>query len=70
MRVNRAVNSVSRLHRDVTRRQFPDYADKISAITNGVHLLTWASERRTEVFDRCEDFFPGGLTRSVLHQQI
>ncbi len=55
MRVNRAVNSVSRLHRDVTRRQFPANADKISAITNGVHLPTWASERRTKVFDRCSD---------------
>ena len=53
MHVNRAVNSVSRLHRDVTRRQFPDYADKIRAITNGVHLPTWASERRSKVFDGC-----------------
>lgn len=53
MRVNRAVNSVSRLHRDVTRRQFPDVADKISAITNGVHLPTWASANRTVLFDSC-----------------
>lgn len=51
MRVNRAVNSVSRLHRDVTRRQFPRFADKINAITNGVHLTTWASENRCRVFD-------------------
>lgn len=51
MRVNRAVNSVSRLHRDVTRRQFPAFADKINAITNGVHLITWASENRCRVFD-------------------
>ncbi|MHB8808462.1 MAG: alpha-glucan family phosphorylase [Desulfobulbaceae bacterium] len=53
MRVNRAVNSVSRLHRDVTRRQFPDVADRISAITNGVHLPTWASANRTILFDSC-----------------
>ena len=51
MRVNRAVNSVSRLHRDVTRRQFPAFADKITAITNGVHHLTWISEARARVFD-------------------
>jgi starch phosphorylase len=51
MRVNRTVNSVSRLHRDVTRRQFPRFADKINAITNGVHLTTWASKKRCKVFD-------------------
>jgi len=51
MRVNRAVNSVSRLHRDVTRKQFPEFADKIMAITNGVHHLTWISENRARVFD-------------------
>jgi starch phosphorylase len=55
MLMNRAVNSVSRLHRDVTRRQFPQFADKIRAITNGVHLTTWASENRTKVFDACEE---------------
>jgi starch phosphorylase len=54
MRVNRAINSVSRLHRDVTRKQFPDVADKIKAITNGVHHLTWISEARAEVFDSTE----------------
>ena len=51
MRVNRAVNSVSRLHRDVTRQQFPDFADKITAITNGVHHLTWISKTRARLFD-------------------
>ena len=51
MRVNRAVNSVSRLHRDVTRRQFPRFADKITAVTNGVHHLTWISENRARSFD-------------------
>ncbi len=52
MKVNRATNSVSRLHRDVTRHQFPEYAEKITAITNGVHHLTWISDARAEVFDR------------------
>ena len=51
MRVNRTANSVSRLHRDVTRKQFPAFADKITAITNGVHHLTWISNARAELFD-------------------
>jgi starch phosphorylase len=51
MTVNRAANSVSRLHRDVTRKQFPQFARKISAITNGVHHLTWISNARAEVFN-------------------
>jgi starch phosphorylase len=55
MRVNRAVNSVSRLHRDVTRRQFPKFADKITAVTNGVHHLTWISENRARIFDNSPD---------------
>lgn len=52
MRINRAINSVSRLHRDVTRRQFPDFSNKIKAITNGVHHLTWISEHRAASFNQ------------------
>ncbi len=52
MRVNRAINSVSRLHRDVTRRQFPLFASKITAITNGVHHTTWISKNRANMFDQ------------------
>ena len=51
MTVNKAANSVSRLHRDVTRKQFPQFAQKISAITNGVHHLTWISDARAKVFN-------------------
>ncbi|MDO9041842.1 MAG: alpha-glucan family phosphorylase [Desulfocapsaceae bacterium] len=51
MTVNRAANSVSRLHRDVTHKQFPLFAKKISAITNGVHHLTWISDARAKVFN-------------------
>lgn len=51
MRVNRSANSVSRLHRDVTHKQFPDFANKITAITNGVHHLTWISNTRAKLFD-------------------
>lgn len=52
MRVNRSANSVSRLHRDVTHKQFPDFTSKISAITNGVHHLTWISTERAKAFDQ------------------
>jgi starch phosphorylase len=51
MQVNRAVNSVSILHRDVTKKQFPQYADKITAITNGVHHLSWISDAKAEIFN-------------------
>ncbi|NTV15041.1 MAG: alpha-glucan family phosphorylase [Desulfobulbaceae bacterium] len=51
MRVNRATNSVSRLHKEVTQQQFPQFADKITAITNGVHHLTWISPAKAEAYD-------------------
>jgi starch phosphorylase len=52
MRINRAINSVSRLHRDVTKKQFPTFSKKIKAITNGVHHLTWISDNRSTCFDQ------------------
>jgi starch phosphorylase len=52
MRINRAINSVSRLHRDVTKKQFPVFSQKIKAITNGVHHLTWISDNRAACFDQ------------------
>ena len=51
MKLNRATNSVSRLHKEVTQKQFPQYADKITAITNGVHHLTWTSDAKAELYD-------------------
>jgi len=51
MKLNRTANSVSRLHKEVTQKQFPQYADKITAITNGVHHLTWTSNARAELYD-------------------
>ena len=70
MRVNRTANSVSRLHRDVTHKQFPNFADKITAITNGVHHLTWISETRAELFDSFPEFTgwrdnPGALKNAI-----
>jgi len=55
MQVNRATNSVSRLHKAVTRQQFPQFADKITAITNGVHHLTWISPAKAEAYDSCKE---------------
>lgn len=51
MRINRATNSVSRLHKKVTQKQFPEYSEKIKAITNGVHHRTWTSEAKSELYD-------------------
>jgi len=55
MRVNRATNSVSRLHKKVTQKQFPQFADKISAVTNGVHHLTWISDAKAKFYDSFEE---------------
>ncbi|MBI5557894.1 MAG: alpha-glucan family phosphorylase [Deltaproteobacteria bacterium] len=51
MHVNRSVNSVSRLHKEVTQKQFPQFARKITAITNGVHHLTWISDAKAALYD-------------------
>lgn len=51
MKINRGANSVSRLHKAVTRKQFPSYANKIKAITNGVHHITWISQAKAELYD-------------------
>lgn len=55
MKVNRATNSVSRLHKEVTKKQFPQYADKITAITNGVHHLTWVSDNKAELYNSFDE---------------
>lgn len=56
MSINRATNSVSRLHKEVTGRQFPEFKEKITAITNGVHHLTWISEARANLYDSIAEF--------------
>lgn len=55
MKVNRATNSVSRLHKLVTQRQFPQFADKITAVTNGVHHLTWISDAKAELYNSFQE---------------
>ena len=44
------VNGVAMSHGEVSRDMFPDY--KIHAITNGVHVRTWASPPFQALFDR------------------
>ncbi len=51
MKVNRATNSVSRIHQEVTKKQFPKHTEKIKAVTNGVHHLTWISKAKAELYD-------------------
>ncbi|MDD5005302.1 MAG: alpha-glucan family phosphorylase [Candidatus Omnitrophica bacterium] len=46
------INSVSKKHRYVTHSQFPQFKDKITSITNGVHIHTWLSDNILELFDK------------------
>ncbi len=52
----RYVNGVSRKHGEVTREMFPDHADSIDHITNGVHASFWVSKPMRTVFSK---FLPG-----------
>jgi starch phosphorylase len=56
MKINRAANGVSKIHRKVTQKQFPQFAKKIQAVTNGVHHLTWISPAKAELFDSFPEF--------------
>jgi len=56
MTVNRTTNSVSRLHKEVTQKQFPRYSEKIKAVTNGIHHLTWISQAKAELYDSFSEF--------------
>lgn len=38
------VNAVAQKHGEIMRLQFPGFAQKVAAITNGVHAHTWLSE--------------------------
>jgi starch phosphorylase len=59
MRSSGAINAVSRLHGEVTRQMFaPLWPDReadqrpVAAITNGVHVPTWASSHIATLFER------------------
>jgi starch phosphorylase len=57
LRFSGYVNGVAMRHGEVSRGMFPNYA--ISAITNGVHALTWTSPAFCELFDQ---YIPGWRT--------
>ncbi len=50
LRFSGYVNGVAMRHGEVSRGMFPHYA--ISAITNGVHAVTWTSAPLSEMFDK------------------
>lgn len=54
LRSSSSANGVSQLHGEVSRKLFAGVGigDRITAITNGVHARTWASEDNQAVFDR------------------
>lgn len=59
LRFSGYVNGVAMRHGEVSRGMFPEYAKEISAITNGVHAITWTSPAFSELFD---SFIPGWRT--------
>jgi glycogen phosphorylase len=57
LRFSGYVNGVAMRHGEVSRGMFPNYP--ISAITNGVHAVTWTAQPFKELFDQ---FIPGWRT--------
>lgn len=57
LRFSGYVNGVAMRHGEVSRGMFPTY--EISAITNGVHAITWTSPAFSELFD---SYIPGWRT--------
>lgn len=57
LRFSGYVNGVAMRHGQVSQGMFPTY--EISAITNGVHAITWTSPAFSELFDSC---IPGWRT--------
>jgi len=53
----RHVNAVAQKHGEIMRLQFPDFAKRIDAITNGVHAHTWLSESYAQLFDKYSSTF-------------
>ena len=51
------VNAVAQKHGEITRLQFPAFASKVDAITNGIHIHTWLSESFAQLFDRYTNTF-------------
>jgi len=53
----RHVNAVAQKHGEIMRLQFPNFAKRIDAITNGVHAHTWVSEAFAQLFDKYDRVF-------------
>lgn len=53
----RHVNAVAQKHGEIMRLQFPDFAKRIDAITNGIHLHTWLSSSYAHLFDKYGSVF-------------
>jgi len=53
----RRTNAVAQKHGEIMRLQFPAYAKRIDAITNGVHMHTWVSESFAQLFDKYGEVF-------------
>ncbi len=53
----RHTNAVAQKHGEIMRLQFPDFAKRIDAITNGVHIHTWVSENFALLFDKYSKTF-------------
>jgi len=51
------VNAVAQKHGEVMRIQFPAFAEKIQAITNGIHAHTWISDPVARILDRYNETF-------------
>src|SRR3989338_4797546 len=52
MRTCKYINAVAQKHGEVTRLQFPQFKERIRAITNGVHSHTWVSQSVSSFLDR------------------
>jgi starch phosphorylase len=65
LNLSKYANGVSKGHRDVSTKLFPDF--KIRGITNGVHSFTWTSESFRKIYD---DYFPGWLKEPELLSKI
>ncbi len=55
MNASTNINAVAYKHSLVMKNQFPAYKDRIVAITNGVHTLTWVSESFRNLFSKYAD---------------
>ncbi len=52
MSLCRYSNGVAKKHGDIARKMFPEFAESIDHITNGVHLPFWVSKPIKRIFDR------------------